>query len=170
MVRVESSRALRHEFVPQRASFRKKCEENHLFPLPYFISEGGGGARKGGARKTGVMGKGKFHHRRGAAEDDGGPGGYLSMDSDASFRTHMLFPGGRRDEDEIGRRGGRGRRRRIAVLRQASVGLGQTRDGRRRRRSGQRQRGQARSHRFGDGCSEVTSSALRIMKALSFAE
>jgi hypothetical protein len=66
-----------------------------------------------GARKTGVMGKGKFHHRRGTGIEDAGGGFELHMDAEAPFRTHVLF-GGRRDDDASmldsvgGRRGGGG--------------------------------------------------------------
>jgi len=73
----------------------------HVF---FSRAEGGGGARKAGARKTGVMGKGKFHHRRGTGIEDMGGGGmdsggaFLHMDAEAPFCTHVLF-GGRRDED-----------------------------------------------------------------------
>ena len=50
------------------------------------------------------MGKGKSHHGRGGPQDtgggDAGGGAIISMDPDSNFRTHMLFPGGGRyDED-----------------------------------------------------------------------
>ncbi|XP_059080524.1 uncharacterized protein LOC131878543 isoform X2 [Tigriopus californicus] len=57
---------------------------------------GGSSARKAGNRKTGVMGKGKFHHRRGQDDD---PHSVLALDADGPYRTHLLFPG-KRDEAE----------------------------------------------------------------------
>lgn len=67
-----------------------------------FSESGGSSGRKAGSRKTGVMGKGKFHHRRGQEDD---PHGVLALDADGPYRTHLLFPG-KRDEAE-GEGGGR---------------------------------------------------------------
>eukprot|EP00094_Tigriopus_californicus_P009510 TCALIF_09168-PA protein Name:"Protein of unknown function" AED:0.26 eAED:0.36 QI:0/0.5/0.4/0.8/0.75/1/5/250/509 len=60
------------------------------------MESGGSSARKAGNRKTGVMGKGKFHHRRGQDDD---PHSVLALDADGPYRTHLLFPG-KRDEAE----------------------------------------------------------------------
>ena len=50
------------------------------------------------------MGRGKYHHRRQDEDTALGGSAAIGMDSDGSYRTHMLFPG-RRDDEEGGFRG-----------------------------------------------------------------
>lgn len=60
--------------------------------------------RKSGGRKTGVMGRGKYHHRRQDEASETALGGHSSItmdNTDGPYRTHLLFPG-RKDENEAG--------------------------------------------------------------------
>eukprot|EP00095_Tigriopus_kingsejongensis_P005026 maker-scaffold139_size317827-snap-gene-2.24 protein:Tk05026 transcript:maker-scaffold139_size317827-snap-gene-2.24-mRNA-1 annotation:"conserved hypothetical protein" len=61
-----------------------------------FTESGAGATRKTASRKTGVMGRGKFHHRRGPDDDQHGG---QSMEGEGPYRTHLLFPGKRDDVD-----------------------------------------------------------------------
>ena len=67
-----------------------------------FFSEsgggGGGGRSKGGGKGMG-MGKGRNARRREQEAADASQANILNMDPDASFRTHMLFPGPKADSD-----------------------------------------------------------------------
>ncbi|CAB4067016.1 unnamed protein product [Lepeophtheirus salmonis] len=58
------------------------------------------------AAKSGIMGKGKSHHRGNRGAEEQGDHGVLSLDPEGQYRTHLLFPARPSDGDIDGRRPG----------------------------------------------------------------
>ena len=74
--------------------------KNNVYYVWYFLESGGGGG--GGRAKGGKgmgMGKGRNARRREQEAAETSQANILNMDPDASFRTHMLFPGPKAEAD-----------------------------------------------------------------------
>ena len=69
-----------------------------------IISESGGGGGGGRAKGGKGMGMGKGHkaRRREQEADAASQSNILTLDPDASVRTHMLFPRGKEDAPDVG--------------------------------------------------------------------
>ncbi|XP_071745209.1 uncharacterized protein [Lepeophtheirus salmonis] len=74
----------------------------------YKSPEGGAttSRKSGSSRKSGIMGKGKSHHRGNRGTEEQGDHGVLSLDPEGQYRTHLLFPARPSDGDIDSRRSG----------------------------------------------------------------